>query len=186
MSKRRTAAWLKGNILDPQPGQEHLEGLTLLERASLTPRQRQAPIGPICCCPPPEAGRMGGQRPMLRWSGPEALQAYCGTCQRPLDSAHHRRRAAQHVMGLAKLPADHLDPADLVDAGLMRPEHLEPPAANVTGNVGNMSGTFPGKLSAAAVLSDEELAELQQMAEPIDLTKLVEIGADFSDGAEQG
>ena len=42
MTRRRRdpAAHLRGNILDPLPGQEHLEGLTLLERASLTPRQR--------------------------------------------------------------------------------------------------------------------------------------------------
>ena len=40
MTRRRRdpAAHLRGNILDPLPGQEHLEGLTLLERASLTPR----------------------------------------------------------------------------------------------------------------------------------------------------
>ena len=174
MTRRRRdpAAHLRGNILDPLPGQEHLEGLTLLERASLTPRQRQAPIGPNCCCPPPEAGRLGGQRPMLRWASAEALQAYCGTCKRTLDSAHHRRRAGQHVMGLAKLPFDHLDPADLVDAGLMRPEHLEPSAVDVTGIADDMPPTRRRRSMAAAVLSDEEAEQLQRMAQPIDLEAL--------------
>ena len=59
---------------------------------------------------------------MLRRSGPERLQAYCGTCQRLWI-----RHTIAAVLRLAKLPADHLDPADLVDVGLMLAEYLEPP-----------------------------------------------------------
>ena len=42
MTRRRRdpGAHLRGNILDPLPGEEHLAGLNLLEYALLTPKQR--------------------------------------------------------------------------------------------------------------------------------------------------
>ena len=76
--RRDPGAHLRGNILDPLPGEEHLAGLNLLEYAMLTPKQRQAPIGPICSCPVPDPNRRVGQRrccagrPTISWKPPVA------------------------------------------------------------------------------------------------------------------
>ena len=130
MTRRRRdpGAYLRGNILDPLPGEEHLVGLNVLEYALLTPQQRRPPIGPICNCPVPDPHRRGGQRPMLRWADHQSLMAYCGTCQKRLDVAQHIRRAAQHVLGLTRLPLEVIDLGDLVAAGLMSQEDLMRPS----------------------------------------------------------
>ena len=44
--RRDPGAHLRGNILDPLPGEEHLAGLNLLEYALLTPKQRLEPSWP--------------------------------------------------------------------------------------------------------------------------------------------
>ena len=94
MTRRRRdpGARYSGNILDPLPGEEHLAGLNVLEYALLTPKQRQAPIGPICSCPVPDPHRLGGQRPMLRWAEHDRLTAACGTCMKPIKQGIHKRR----------------------------------------------------------------------------------------------
>jgi hypothetical protein len=48
MTRRRRdpGPHLRGNILDPLPGEEHLAELSALQIAMLTPLQRQAPVGP--------------------------------------------------------------------------------------------------------------------------------------------
>jgi hypothetical protein len=117
MSKRSAIRW-SGNILDPLPGQEHLEELTVLERGCLSAQQRKAPIGPRCCCPPAQRGRLGGCRPALVADG-DRLKPICRTCLKALVSGEHRRRDQTHVIGLAELPMDHVDLADLEAAGLL-------------------------------------------------------------------
>jgi len=121
MTRRRRdpGAYLRGSILDPTPGEEHLAGLNVLEYALLTPQQRRPPIGPICNCPVPGLHHLGGQRPMLRWAEHDRLEPACGTCLKPIKQGIHKRRPAVHVLGLAELPLDALDLIDLADAGLL-------------------------------------------------------------------
>ena len=192
MTRRRRdpGARYSGNILDPLPGEEHLAGLTVLQYALLTPQQRRPPIGPICNCPVPDAHRLGGQRPMLRWVAHDRLAAVCGTCLKPIKQGIHKRRPAVHVLGLAELPIDALDLGDLADAGLLL-EH--PPRPEAAG-----PGTLPPDGAAEADASPDawepEVAEalrllaeptdLSDLAAPIDLARLVEAGSDFTDGQE--
>ena len=86
---------------------------------------------PLCCCRRPEANRVGGQHPMIRWKPDgSGLEAYCLTCGKSLRGGFHRQRRALHVLGLCKLPTEHLDLEDAVDAGLMLPEHMDRPGDN--------------------------------------------------------
>ena len=119
MARRRsTVDRYSGNILDRCP-----PGLILDKK----PKPAQG-SDPLCCCRTPEKGRLGGQQPRLRWKADgSGLEAYCLTCGKHLRSGHHKQRAATHVLGLCRLPLEHLDLADAVDAGLMLPEQLESP-----------------------------------------------------------
>ena len=49
------------------------------------------------------------------WSDPEhtALRPICRTCLKPLLSSQHKRRDQIHMIGLSKLPLDHIDMEDL-------------------------------------------------------------------------
>ena len=145
--------------MDPLPGEEHLAGLTVLQYALLTPQQRRPPIGPICFCPVPDPHRLGGQRPMLRWAEHDRLTAACGTCLKPIKQGIHKRRSAVHVLGLAELPIDALDLADLADAGLLldHPPRPAPPEADA---FDPEAPSWPGRteLRLARSLDSEELA----------------------------
>ncbi|MCP9808365.1 hypothetical protein KBY58_02825 [Cyanobium sp. HWJ4-Hawea] len=123
-----TTARKPGFILDPRPGEEDLQALSILELAALPPEGSRAQFGPICGCRQSNKNRLGGQRPMLRWlPDGSALKAWCGNCGKALRGGVHRQRLATHVLGLTRLPLDHLDLEDAVLAGLMLPEHLERP-----------------------------------------------------------
>ena len=195
MTRRRRdpGAYLRGSILDPQPGEEHLVGLNVLEYALLTPKQRQPPIGPICSCPVPDPHRLGGQRPMLRWAAHDQLEPACGTCLKPIKQGIHKRRMAVHVLGLAELPIDALELADLADAGLLleHPPRPVPPEADAwdpevaegdadADAVGD--AWEPGVAEALRLLA--EPPDLSDLAAPIDLARLVDAGSDFTDGQE--
>lgn len=97
----------------------------ILDWATRPRSKRVDPIGPVCCCPPAERNRLGGCRPGLKRVEQE-LKPVCFNCWRPLVSGIHRRRDQVHVIGLAKLPPDHLDLDDLVDAGLLQPLDRHP------------------------------------------------------------
>ena len=192
--RRDPGAYLRGSILDPQPGEEHLVGLNVLEYALLTPKQRQPPIGPICSCPVPDPHRLGGQRPMLRWAAHDQLEPACGTCLKPIKQGIHKRRMAVHVLGLAELPIDALDLADLADAGLLleyppRPEAPVPaapapdPLLPDTADADAVGDAWePGVAEALRLLA--EPPDLSDLSAPIDLARLVEAGSDFTDGQE--
>jgi len=121
--KGRGDRW-NGRILDPRPGEEHLDQLTVVERA-LLPRSKRVKPEPLCCCPPPQHNRLGGCRPGLKRVG-DQLEPICFNCQRPLLKGRHKRRQQTHVIGLAELPIDALDLEDLVDAGLLRSTPFDP------------------------------------------------------------
>jgi len=101
-----------------QSGNPALDQMPILELAMLPASKRVAAVGPVCCCPPPQANRLGGCRPGLKRVG-DQLEPICQICLKPLVSGIHRRRDQTHVIGLSKLPADHLDLDDLVAAGLL-------------------------------------------------------------------
>jgi hypothetical protein len=174
---RSNRRW-SGNILDGAgPG-------TILEPL---PKKRTGPPGPVCSCPPPEANRLGGQRPMLRWISHTELAPCCGTCLKPLWPGIHKRRQAVHVMGLARLELEVLDLADLADAGLLLDEPRPP--AEPDPWVEARQHPRVQMAMAAAALDPEDLAALQALAEPEDLAalaRLVEAGSDFTDGAIKG
>ena len=117
-TKRRPDSWYTegilasappGGILDPKPKKTYCSD-------------------PLCCCRTAEKGRAGGQDPRVRWKPDgSGLYAYCLSCGKTLRSGYHKQRRATHVLGLCKLPLEHLDLADAVDAELMLPEHLERP-----------------------------------------------------------
>lgn len=112
-----------GRILDPLPGEEHLDQMPILQRAMLPRSKRVAPLGPVCGCPPPMPHHLGGCRPgLIRVEG--GLAAICQTCRKPLVRGVHRRRDQVHVLGLVELGPDQLDLEDLVDAGLL--ERMDP------------------------------------------------------------
>ena len=117
LRRRSIADRYSGTILDGAHGRI----LDPLPRASTG-------CDPLCCCRAPEKNRHGGIKPMVRWKRDgSGLEAYCSTCWRPLRSGHHKQRAATHALGLCKLPLEHVDLEDLVDAGMLLPEHLERP-----------------------------------------------------------
>jgi hypothetical protein len=154
-----------GNILDPLP---------------------KPKLEPACTCRPPEKDRLGGQHPMLRWKDHQTLEAWCCTCGKNLIGGVNRNRAAVHALGLARMPLGHMDLDDLVAAGLMLPEHREPP---VDPWVEARQHPRVQMAMAAAALDPEDLAALQALAEPEDLqalARLVEAGSDFTDGAIKG
>ena len=77
--------------------------------------------------PKPDARRLGDQRPILRLASPTALEPYCATCQRRLDPAQHRGRAAQHVIELSRLELELMDLEVCVADELMLRKHRKPP-----------------------------------------------------------
>jgi len=176
---------------------------TILDAAGtgmiLDPKPKPRPASdPLCCCRTPEKGRAGGQRPMIRWKADgSGLEAYCLTCGKFLRSGFHRQRAATHALGLCRLPMEHLDLEDCVLAGLMLPEHLERPA-DPWAEARESKPVRRAMATGGSILEPEEHAALVELAEPQDLealaeqgdlttlTRLVETGADFTDGAEQG
>lgn len=119
MTRRRDpAAHLRGNILDPLPGQEHLEGLTILQLGVWTSEQRKPKPDPACRCMPNIC------RPALMADG-DRLLPVCRVCRQALISGVHRRREQTHVIGLAELPMDHLDLAELEEVGLLMESPLK-------------------------------------------------------------
>lgn len=142
----------RGMILDPLPGQEHLEGLTVLERGVLPRSKRVKPVGPACCCRPAERNRLGGCRPALIADG-EQLKPICRTCLRPLVQGVHRRREQTHVIGLSRLPMDHLDLADLEAIGLL--VDLSPIEAGLAAGPDPASDVFEPDVAAALQLLNQ-------------------------------
>ena len=68
---------------------------------------------------------------MIRWKKDgSGLEAYCITCGKHLRSGFHKQRRAVHALGLCKLPMEHLDLEDCVDASLILPELLERPGGD--------------------------------------------------------
>lgn len=124
--RKRKADWrYQGNVLDPVPGTEHLEELTILDRGLLSREQRKPFHGPICHCRPKLPNRVGGCDPALVIES-DQIRPICRTCCKRLDPTEHRRRDQQHVIGLSRLSLDHLDLEDLESMGLLMDSPLKP------------------------------------------------------------
>ena len=160
MSKRR-ARNLPGNLLDCPRGidPQSWVGDSLLTKA-------KAPsLPPACHCPPPQPNRVGGCRPILRWTGPDELEAACATCNKALQRGRHKRRDQVHMLGLAELRPDNLYLEDLVDAGWLTGDRPEPIALDpaMAWPVVD-AGTAP----AASLPADAEIESLLQAAASAD------------------
>ncbi|WP_156487758.1 hypothetical protein [Synechococcus sp. MIT S9509] len=111
---------MKGKLLEGMAG----EGWSVLDYAMLPRAKREAmeagDTGKRCCCPPPQKHRLGGCRPGLTWADTDhtALKAICRTCLKPLVSSQHRRRDQAHMIGLTKIPLDHIDLDDIRSWGV--------------------------------------------------------------------
>ena len=127
MSKRNRRYDNKSKLLEGLPG----SGMGIIDYAMLPKSKRQAleagDTGKRCCCPPPQRNRLGGCQPGLTWANADrtALKAICRTCLKPLVSSQHRRRDQVHMIGLTKIPFDHIDMDDIRDWGVFVGE-IEP------------------------------------------------------------
>lgn len=137
----------------------------------LDPIQKPA-IGPVCCCPKPQKGRLGGCRPALRWASHDRLEACCAVCLKPLRRGLHRGRLQLWALGLVALFERDPSCVDLEDlqahgdiVGGPRPE---PPEVLTAGRGKRRAPRLGG-----AALSDAELADLRQLAEDDGLDALL-------------
>ena len=126
MTRRRRTRNLEGGLLDcpPNISQESWLADSLLDKI------QPAPLPPACHCPPAQANRLGGCRPMLRWAGHDQLQPFCLICGKALVAGVNRRRDQVRMIALAMMEPGHLDIPDLVYAGWLvgdRPAPPEPP-----------------------------------------------------------
>jgi len=114
---------LEGGLLDcpPNISQESWLADSLLDKI------QPAPAPPACHCPPAQANRLGGCRPMLRWVGHDQLQPFCLLCSKALVAGVNRRRDQVRMIALAAMEPEHLDLEDLVDAGWLVGERPAPP-----------------------------------------------------------
>ena len=117
MSRRKSSYGKKyrpGTLLEGLPAGQ----MGILEFTALLKAKRDAitagDTGKRCCCPPAQVNRVGGCQPGLTWADDDhtALTAICRTCMKPLVSSQHRRRDQVHMIGLTKLPLDHIDMED--------------------------------------------------------------------------
>ena len=72
---------------------------------------RAKPAPPICNCPPPEKGRLGGMDPRMDL---ETMECRCATCLKVIGPGC-RRRQVTHLRGLLKLLETHPGMVDLDD-----------------------------------------------------------------------